>query len=299
MTSTERLHPELHATPAPAGEQVREHPLPATEPTRPRRAVEPEFFRDLNLDQAVEAIVAGRDEYELQAVLLRAAARHRHGRLPAADLPRPGTAGGRSRRARVRGGDEAHPQLPERSRTSSTTSPRSSAGSSTRPRPTGTLSSRSPRRSNSSSSARPACAPCATTSPRYTGSEPFHAARRRHRRASSKALDQVRYTLRIKGARVTVSGYHDEADYTIEVEDTFARFREHAAESHLMKVDRPGLDGPRRGADRPAGRPPRPGAVPCPRAVLRPRTAASSTSASPASTAKPSSTSPTSNTRHA
>jgi DNA mismatch repair ATPase MutS len=54
------------------------------------------------------------------------------------------------------------------------------------------------------------------------------------------ALDRVRYTVRIRGGRVTVSDFHDEADYTIEVEDTFARFREHAAESHLVKIPDPG-----------------------------------------------------------
>jgi DNA mismatch repair protein MutS len=49
-------------------------------------------------------------------------------------------------------------------------------------------------------------------------------------------LDAVRYTVRIKGARVTVSGYHGERDYTVEVEETFARFRQGAAEDHLMKI---------------------------------------------------------------
>jgi DNA mismatch repair protein MutS len=49
-------------------------------------------------------------------------------------------------------------------------------------------------------------------------------------------LGHVRYTLRIKGARVTVSAYQDERDYSVEVEETFARFRQGAAEDHLVKV---------------------------------------------------------------
>lgn len=49
-------------------------------------------------------------------------------------------------------------------------------------------------------------------------------------------LDRVRYTLRIRGGRVTVSGYHDERDYTVEVEETFARFRESTAASHRVEV---------------------------------------------------------------
>jgi DNA mismatch repair protein MutS len=49
-------------------------------------------------------------------------------------------------------------------------------------------------------------------------------------------LGHVRYTLRIKGARVTVSAYRDEPDYSVEVEETFARFRQGAVEDHLVKV---------------------------------------------------------------
>ena len=110
------------------------------------------------------------------------------------------------------------------------------------------------------------------------------------------ALDQVQYTLRIKGARVTVSGYHDEADYTIEVEDTFARFREHDAENHLMKVADPGsMDHVEaRIAGLLAASTQRRS---MPSSSSARGTAVSSTGASPASTAKRSSTSPTSNTK--
>jgi DNA mismatch repair protein MutS len=49
-------------------------------------------------------------------------------------------------------------------------------------------------------------------------------------------LGRVRYALRIKGARVTVSRYEDERDYSVEVEETFARFRQGAPEDHLVKI---------------------------------------------------------------
>ena len=54
-------------------------------------------------------------------------------------------------------------------------------------------------------------------------------------KALKGALSRVRYAVRINGARVTVSGYADEADYSAEVEDTFARFQQGAAQAHLAR----------------------------------------------------------------
>jgi DNA mismatch repair protein MutS len=51
-----------------------------------------------------------------------------------------------------------------------------------------------------------------------------------------EGLGRVRYTLRIKGARVTVRAYQEERDYSVEVEETFARFRQGAVEDHLVDV---------------------------------------------------------------
>jgi DNA mismatch repair protein MutS len=47
------------------------------------------------------------------------------------------------------------------------------------------------------------------------------------------ALCEVRYTLRIRGGRVTVSRYEDEADFGAEVEETFAKFQQGDAGSYL------------------------------------------------------------------
>ena len=55
-------------------------------------------------------------------------------------------------------------------------------------------------------------------------------------RTVREALDRVKYTVRIKGARVTVSPYQGELDYTVEVEETFARFRQGTVEDHLAKI---------------------------------------------------------------
>jgi DNA mismatch repair protein MutS len=54
--------------------------------------------------------------------------------------------------------------------------------------------------------------------------------------ALKEALDGIRYALRIHGARVTVSRYEGEADYSAEVEETFAKFKQGAVKSHLVKL---------------------------------------------------------------
>ncbi len=51
-------------------------------------------------------------------------------------------------------------------------------------------------------------------------------------RALEEELGRVRYTLRFRGPRITVGRYADEADYSREVEGTFARFREAGDKSY-------------------------------------------------------------------
>jgi DNA mismatch repair protein MutS len=55
-------------------------------------------------------------------------------------------------------------------------------------------------------------------------------------KALKDALAKVRYAVRINGARVTVSKYAGEADYSAEVEETFARFQQGAVRSHLARL---------------------------------------------------------------
>jgi DNA mismatch repair protein MutS len=49
-------------------------------------------------------------------------------------------------------------------------------------------------------------------------------------------LEEVAYNLQINGSRVTVSRYEDEPDYSDEIEELFARFRQGDVESKLAKV---------------------------------------------------------------
>ena len=69
----------------------------------------------------------------------------------------------------------------------------------------------------------------------YTGSERF-ASLEDETRTLKAALADVRYTVRIRGNRVTVATYEGEPDYSAEVEATFARFQQGAVNSYLVKL---------------------------------------------------------------
>jgi DNA mismatch repair protein MutS len=57
-------------------------------------------------------------------------------------------------------------------------------------------------------------------------------------------LARIRYSVHIKGDRVTVQAYEGEDDYTVEVAETFGRFRERGSQRHLVGVTDPNaMDG--------------------------------------------------------
>lgn len=49
------------------------------------------------------------------------------------------------------------------------------------------------------------------------------------------ALSEIRYSILIRGVRVTVSRYEGEADYTADVEQSFAKFRHGGSADHLVR----------------------------------------------------------------
>ena len=53
--------------------------------------------------------------------------------------------------------------------------------------------------------------------------------------AAQSRLVGLRYAIRIQGARVTVSGYEGDPDYATEIEETFSRFRQGAVHSYLKE----------------------------------------------------------------
>ena len=69
----------------------------------------------------------------------------------------------------------------------------------------------------------------------YVGSERF-ASLAAETRALREALAAIRYSLRIQGAKVTVTRYEGESDYSAEVEKVFARFKQGAVGSYLVKL---------------------------------------------------------------
>jgi DNA mismatch repair protein MutS len=69
----------------------------------------------------------------------------------------------------------------------------------------------------------------------YTASERFKALAA-ETQSVLDGLGGVKYTVRIRGRRVTVSSYSGERDYSVEVERTFERFRQGEVEDHRFKL---------------------------------------------------------------
>lgn len=69
----------------------------------------------------------------------------------------------------------------------------------------------------------------------YLGSRQFVELASENRRVK-EALAAIRYRVHISGLRVTVSRYEDDPDYSAEVAETFARFRQGRTRSYLVNV---------------------------------------------------------------
>ncbi|MGH3401599.1 MAG: MutS-related protein [Streptosporangiaceae bacterium] len=69
----------------------------------------------------------------------------------------------------------------------------------------------------------------------YTGGERFTSLAAETQELKD-ALAGIRYAVRIHGPRVTVSRYEGEPDYSAEVAETFAKFKQGAVESYLAKL---------------------------------------------------------------
>jgi DNA mismatch repair protein MutS len=197
-------------------------------------APEPQFFSDLNLDQVVASIVARRDEYDLTGFFyapLRSVAAVEYRQEVFRDLEQGDVreavrafAERMQRMRRLLGLAQKQHYKYEKERWF--------------------LDAAAIYGDAVSSLAR-ALVDLELSSPGFQGLRDYVASYTASERFTSLAaettsvlegLAQVKYTVRIRGRRVTVSAYRGERDYSVEVERTFERFRQGQVESHRFKL---------------------------------------------------------------
>jgi DNA mismatch repair ATPase MutS len=197
-------------------------------------APEPPFFSDLNLDQVVESITAGRDEYDLTQFFyapLRSVAsveyRHEVFRDLEQDEVREAVRSFAERMQRMRrllGLAKKQHYKYEKERWFLDAVAIYCDAISSLARALADLDLNSPGfqglRDHVTS---------------YTASERFKALAA-ETESVLEGLGRVKYTVRIRGRRVTVSSYSGERDYSVEVERTFERFRQGEVEDHRFKL---------------------------------------------------------------
>jgi DNA mismatch repair protein MutS len=197
-------------------------------------ASEPPFFSDLNLDQVVASITAGRDEYDLtqffHAPLRRVAAveyRHEVFRDLEQDAVREAVrsfAEQMQRMRRLLGLAKKQHYRYEKERWFLDAVAIYCDAVSSLARALAAL--------DLSSAGFQGLRDHVTS---YTASERFTSLTDETRTVLD-GLARVKYTVRIRGRRVTVSAYRDERDYSVEVERTFERFRQGQVEDHRFKL---------------------------------------------------------------
>jgi DNA mismatch repair protein MutS len=195
---------------------------------------EPEFFADLNLDQVLESMTAGRQQYQLKPFFLAplhaaGAVRYRHEILrdleknEVREPVRRFAEAMRSMRRHLAQAGQLRYRLQKQSWFLDAVEIYCGAVRSlTDDLAEDVLSS-------------PGLRGLRDYLARYTASEPFTSLAA-ETTALRDALARVRYTVRINGPRVTVSTYAGEPDYSVAVEETFARFQQGAAHSHLARL---------------------------------------------------------------
>jgi DNA mismatch repair protein MutS len=201
-------------------------------------AQEPPFFADLNLDQVVEAITAGREEYDLTGFFytpLRSVAavefRHEVFRDFEEDEVREAVRGFADAMQKMRrylnmAKTQRYKYEKERWFLDAAAVYGDAVSSLARALTALELSSVGLRRLREYVT-------------RYTASERFTLLAA-ETKSVLEGLAQVKYTLRIRGRRVALRAYDDERDYSVEVEHTFDRFRQGQVEDHRFKLPDPG-----------------------------------------------------------
>ncbi len=195
---------------------------------------EPDFFADLNLDQLLESMTAGREQYELKSLFYTPlhevdAVRYRHEvlrDLEMRDALEPVTRFAetmRQMRQHLEQVRKLHYQLQKQAWFLDAAEMYCTAVRALAEELAGRdVTSRGFRRFRSYLAG-------------YAGSERFTSLDT-ETQALKDALAQIRYALRIQGPRVTVSRYEGEPDYGAEVEQTFVKFKQGAVKSYLVRL---------------------------------------------------------------
>jgi DNA mismatch repair protein MutS len=195
---------------------------------------EPDFFADLNLDQVLESMTAGREQYKLRSFFFVplhdvTSVRYRHEilrDLEKAEVLEPirSFAGSmRSMRSHLAEAGKLHYELQKQSWFLDATEIYCEAvGSLAADLAERELGSRGLRGLRDHLAVYAASESCMSLAAGI--------------KALKDALAKVRYAIRINGPRVTVSAYAGEADYGAEVEETFARFQQGAVQGHLARL---------------------------------------------------------------
>jgi len=195
---------------------------------------EPPFFTDLNLDQVLESLTRGREEYELRPFFYMplhdvAAVRYRHDVLR--DLEKPEVLDAIRAFAQAMRQMREHLAWVEKLRYALQKEAWFLAATETYCEAVQALDQKLAQFDLSSSGFRALSEFTAA----YGDSERF-ASLVEDSRSVKAQLEGVRYSVRSLGGKVTVSKYEGEVDYAADVEETFAKFRQGAVESHLVNL---------------------------------------------------------------
>jgi DNA mismatch repair protein MutS len=195
---------------------------------------EPDFFTDLNLDQVLESMTEGREEYELKPFFYAplhevAAVRYRHEVLR--DLEKSDVLESIERFAQEMGRMREHLAQVEKLHYALQKQAWFLDAAEIYCDAVRVLSEELAERDVSS----PGLAAFREYVGAYVASERFSSLTA-ETQALRAALAGIRYAVRIHGGRVTVSNYEGEPDYSAEVEETFAKFKQGAVKSYLVKL---------------------------------------------------------------
>ena len=195
---------------------------------------EPEFFRDLNLDQVVAAMAAGREEYALEPffytrLFAAAAVRYRQEvvrdleRVEVFEAVRRFAEGMRRMREHLAQSEKLHYELQQQSWFVDAVGIYCDA--------VRTLAGDLAELELSSLGLRG----LRDYVVEYAGSVRL-AALVEEARGVKEALRGIRYRLKIQGPRVTIGRYEGEEDYSVQVLETFGRFRQGAVRGYLVSL---------------------------------------------------------------